>query len=167
MSQPFLAEIRMFAISFVPRAWAACNGQLLPINQNQGLFSLLGTTYGGNGSTNFGLPNLQGRVPVHFNFSTFQRGQAGGVTTHTLSVAEMPAHQHTLQAVATGSGQRSLSGNQLGTPPFEMYGSATPAGLLAASSLANAGSGTPHNNVQPYLTVLFCIALQGVFPSST
>lgn len=167
MSTPFLGEIRIFAGSYAPRGWGQCVGTILPINQNQGLFSILSTTYGGNGTTNFALPDLRGRVPMHFDGGSFSQGQSGGSATHTLALAEMPAHQHTLQAVTAAGTQRSLSGNMLGATPFELYGSATPSGSLASTSVSIAGGGTSHTNVQPYAVVLFAIALQGLFPSQT
>lgn len=163
MAQPYLGEIRIFSFNFNPRGWAMCNGQTLPINQNQALFSILGTTYGGNGTTNFLLPNFQARVPMHFG-NGFVEGQLGGEVNHTLNVSEMPSHNHSLTAVGTGSGQRSLAANLLGAPTFPLYG-ATGAGTLDPNAAALAGGGQPHNNLQPYLALNFCIALLGVFPS--
>lgn len=168
MSEPFINEIRMVAFNFPPRGWAFCNGQLLPINQNQALFSLLGTTYGGNGTTTFALPNLQGRVPLHFGTGpggNYDLGQAGGTEAHTLTVNETPAHSHTMSAVATpAAGQRSLSGNMPGTPSFNLY-AATPSTTMATQSMTNTGGNQPHANLQPYTVISFCIALQGIFPS--
>lgn len=170
MSTPYLAEIRIFSLPFAPRGWAQCNGQPLAANQNQGLFSLISTTYGGD-STNFLLPNLQGRVPVHFGNllggGSYALGQTGGVRNQTLSVNELPGHSHAMNAVATGATVRTLGGNMLGAPGFPLYGSATASGSMAAGALSNTGGGTSHNNMQPHLGVNICIALQGLFPSAT
>lgn len=162
MSEPFLAEIRIFPYN-APRGWAACNGQLLPINQNQALFSLLGTTYGGNGTTTFALPNLQGRVPIHFgNGHTI--GENGGQQAHTVSMAEMPAHLHSVMARSANADTPIATGNSLASAN-NVY--AAPAGLtpLHSSSVTNVGGSQPHENMQPYLVLNYCIALQGIFPS--
>lgn len=163
MSTPFLGEIRIFSFTFPPRNWAFCNGQSLPVNQNQGLYSLLGNVYGGN-AVNFLLPNLQGRVPMHVG-PGFPLGQAAGSATHVLSLAELPAHQHALRAVSGAGGQRSIAGNMLGESSLDLYGSDVPSGTMDATALANVGGGASHSNVQPYLGINFCIALAGVFPS--
>ncbi len=163
MATPFIGEIRIFAFSFPPKGWALCNGQTLAINQNQALFSILGTMYGGNGQTTFQLPNLQSRVAIHRS-AGFVQGQVGGENSHTLLISEMASHNHTLAGVATGSSQRSLSGNLLGTPSFNLYGSGA-GGTLDPSAVAVAGGGQPHNNLQPYLVLSICMALVGVFPS--
>ncbi len=163
MATPFIGEIRIFAFSFPPKGWALCNGQTLAINQNQALFAILGTMYGGNGQTTFQLPNLQSRVAIHRG-AGFVQGQIGGEMNHTLQLSEMAAHNHTLAGVATGSSQRSLSGNLLGTPAFNLYGSGS-GGTLNPNAIAVAGGGQPHNNLQPYLVLSICMALVGVFPS--
>ena len=166
MAEPFLSEIRIMSFGFAPKGWALCNGQLLPINQNQALFSLLGTTYGGDGRVNFGLPNLQGRVPIHTG-GGFSLGETGGETAHTVTTAEMPAHTHFAQA-SSQPAEVSIATNQayLGAVN-NAY--AAPANLvgMAASEIGNAGGSQPHENMQPYLTLSFCIALQGIFPSQT
>ena len=160
MATPFIAEIRMFGFTFPPR-----NGQLLPINQNQALFSLLGTTYGGNGTTNFALPNLQGRTPVHTG-TEIQLGQTGGETAHTLTIQEMPAHTHPVNAsggaVSSGSPALGYLTSQLSDP---MFGAAAAANGNMSTPITGGGSSQPHNNMQPYTVVSFCIALTGVFPS--
>jgi microcystin-dependent protein len=166
MSDPFLSEIRIFSFNFAPRNWAFCNGQLLPINQNQALFSLLGTTYGGNGQTTFALPNLQGRVPVHMG-SGFTLGQAGGETTHTLSTPEMPQHTHTLQGSGnTANSTNPATGNTYAVALRPVYlAPAAGSVQLAAGAISNIGGGQAHDNTQPILGLNFCIALAGIFPS--
>ena len=163
MAQPFIGEIRIFSFNFPPKGWAFCNGQTLAINQNQALFAILGTMYGGNGVTTFQIPNLQSRVPIHRGAGLVE-GQIGGENAHTLLTSEIAFHNHTLSGVATGSGQRSLSGNLLGTPAFNLYGSGA-GGTLDSSAVAAVGSGQPHNNLQPYLVLSICMALVGTFPS--
>jgi microcystin-dependent protein len=163
MAEPFLSEIRIMSFNFAPKGWALCNGQLLPINQNQALFALLGTNYGGNGQTTFGLPNLQGRVPIHMG-SDFKLGNAGGETAHTLSMQEMAAHFHALQATTQDSDDPSPTGNLLGTVSNE-YTTAANLTTLIPASITNTGGSQAHNNMQPYLVLNFCIALQGIFPS--
>ncbi|MEO6039228.1 MAG: tail fiber protein, partial [Saprospiraceae bacterium] len=171
MAEPFLSEIRIFSFNFAPQGWAMCNGQLLPINQNQALFSLLGTTYGGNGQTNFALPDLRGRAPIHFGSGT-TLGQAGGEENHTLTQSELPTHVHTVSAIAPPS-----SGTNINTPggaflsnsaPAEIYsaGAGSPGLLaLAPATISNIGGSQAHTNMQPILTLNLCIALQGIFPS--
>lgn len=166
MGTPFMGEIRVMSFNFPPKGWAQCNGQLLPINQNQALFSLLGTNYGGNGQTTFGLPDLRARVPVYTGLG-FTLGQRSGETAHTLSVTELPAHQHVLQATATGAAGPIPTSNLLATSAATDPLYSNPAGLvnLDSSALATVGGGQAHPNMQPYLVLNFCIALQGIFPS--
>jgi microcystin-dependent protein len=167
MSTPYLAEIRLTSFAFAPRGWALCNGQLLAINQNQALFALLGTTYGGNGTTNFALPNLQGRAPMHFS-GPHPLGQAGGEEAHTLTNAEMPAHGHTLRASGKPAASSSPNGGVLAAVPRGATPAyAAPGSLVALNpaSIAASGGSQPHENWPPYLTVNFVIALQGIFPS--
>jgi len=163
MSTPFLSEIRIMSFNFAPQGWAMCNGQTLPINQNQALFSLLGTTYGGNGQTTFGLPNLQGRVPIHVG-NNHVLGQQGGEQAHSVTAQEMPSHSHPLQATSANADLPAPASNVLGVVS-NAYTSPAALTTLHPSSVTNAGGGQPHNNMQPYLTLTFCIALQGIFPS--
>ena len=167
MSTPYLAEIRLTSFAFAPKGWALCNGQLLPINQNQALFALLGTQYGGNGTTTFALPNLQGRMPMHFS-NAHAIGQSGGEEGHALTPAEMPAHVHALRASGKAAASSSPNGGVLaapargGTPAY-----AAPTNLVALNPAAvtATGGGQPHENRPPWLAVNFIIALQGIFPS--
>jgi microcystin-dependent protein len=163
MSSPYLSEIRIMSFNFPPKGWAFCNGQLLPINQNQALFSLLGTMYGGNGTVNFALPNLQGRAPLHFG-NGFTQGQVGGEPAHTLTTAEIPGHVHTVAGSANPADQGSPAGNYLAVESSNAY-SSTPDTTMAAALLNPLGGNQPHENWSPYLVVSFCIALQGIFPS--
>jgi len=167
MAEPFLSEIRMFSFGFPPKGWALCDGQLLPINQNQALFSLLGTTYGGDGRVNFGLPNLQGRVPIHMG-SGHTLGERGGEQGHTLSISELPTHTHTLNGTSSTGTLVIAAGNLLGTSPSQMY-QAPDNNLVAMNpaSIANVGGSQAHLNMQPFLVLNFSIALQGIFPSQT
>jgi microcystin-dependent protein len=166
VATPFLSEIKIFSFNFAPRGWAFCNGQLLAINQNQALFSLLGTTYGGNGTTNFALPNLQGRVPLHVG-SGFSLGQVGGAETHTLLRAEMASHTHVLEGSSASASTTSPVSNVLataaGAAPYGPSGGGNVG--LNPGALRTVGGGQPHENRQPYLTLNVCIALQGIFPS--
>ncbi|HNT25531.1 MAG TPA: tail fiber protein [Anaerolineales bacterium] len=164
MSEPFLGQISIFSFNFAPRGWALCNGQLLPINQNQALFALLGTTYGGNGQTNFALPNLQGRVPLHRG-EGFSQGQIVGENAHTLTLSEMPAHTHTLRASASTGDSVAPTSAVLAAPGGQIYAPADNLTSLQAASISNIGGSQPHENRQPYLVLSFCIALQGIFPS--
>ena len=168
---PFVAEIRMFPFNFAPRGWAWCDGQLLPLSQNTALFSLLGTTYGGNGKSNFALPDLQGRAPMHPGqgpgLSLHDLGETGGSETVSLLESEIPSHSHALRdhdidlaELPAGAPNRALArsaNSTVYTPPLALN-------FMNGDSLAPAGGDQPHNNLQPYLTVYFCIALQGVFP---
>ena len=175
MSDQFVAEIRIFPFNFAPKGWALCNGQILPISQNTALFSLLGTTYGGDGKSNFALPNMQGNAPMHPGqgpgLSLHDLGESGGSQTVTLQTTEMSAHAHSLMAVngpppanagapaATASLARSSGGTAYKQSPFGGMGP------MSASAIGSTGGSQPHNNMQPYLTLNFCIALQGIFPS--
>jgi microcystin-dependent protein len=163
MAEPFLAEIRMFSINFAPKGWALCNGQLLPINQNQALFALLGTTYGGNGQTNFALPDLRGRVPMHEG-NGHTLGERSGTEVHTVNINELPAHTHVARASAA-SGNTPVPTNNFLAAANNVY--RPPANLtqLAAGTVSNVGGSQAHINMQPFLTIGFCIALQGIFPS--
>jgi microcystin-dependent protein len=163
MAEPFLSEIRIMSFNFAPKGWAMCNGQLLPINQNQALFSLLGTTYGGDGRVNFALPNLQGRVPIHVG-SGHILGERGGEQAHTLSIAELPTHTHVMNGSATNADVVS-PGDNVVAQSSQLYG---PAGQLTAldpTSNGNTGGSQAHQNMQPFLALTICIALQGIFPS--
>ena len=164
MAEPFLSEIRIMSFVFAPKGWALCNGQLLPINQNQGLFSLLGTTFGGDGRVNFALPDLRGRTPIHVGGS-HTLGERGGEQAHTLSIAEIPTHTHVMNASSAASGgNAALTGRVLGGGN-NVYHSATNLTAFNPGSIANVGGSQAHLNMQPFLTLNFCIALQGIFPS--
>jgi microcystin-dependent protein len=162
MSTPFLAEIKMFSFDFAPNGWALCNGQLLPINQNQALFSLLGTTYGGNGQTTFALPDLRGRTPISFG-SGHILGELGGNESQTLTLNELPAHSHVVQASSGAPNAGSPSGNFFAANTGA-YAASTNASMLP-STVTNVGGSQSHANMSPYLVISFCIALQGIFPS--
>jgi microcystin-dependent protein len=168
MAEPFLAEIRLMSFVFPPKGWALCNGQLLPINQNQGLFSLLGTTFGGDGRVNFALPDFRGRTPIHTG-SGHTLGERGGEQAHTLTVAELPTHTHVLQAAnvpgteTTPSAARAFA-QSTGS---QAYTAAANLASMAANAVSNVGGSQAHLNMQPFLTISFCIALQGIFPSPT
>jgi len=165
MAEPFLSEVRIMSFVFAPKGWALCNGQLLPINQNQALFSLLGTTFGGDGRVNFALPDLRGRTPIHVG-SGHTLGERGGEQAHTLSIAELPTHTHVAQASTNNASGNVPTGNMMGSTS---NGYAAPGSLtsLLASTVANVGGSQAHLNMQPFLTLSFCIALQGIFPSPT
>ena len=175
MAEPFLSEIRIFSFIFAPRGWAQCNGQFLPINQNQGLFSLLGTTYGGNGQTTFALPNLQCKSPIHEG-SGFTLGQTGGEFAHTVTMSELPQHPHafTQNSCVASAAANAATGDPTGAywanSGKTAYSTPDPnnpivSGAMHPSTVSNVGGSQPHNNMQPYLVLNFCIALQGVFPS--
>jgi microcystin-dependent protein len=164
MSTPFLSEIKIVSFNFPPKGWAFCNGQLLPINQNQALFSLLGTTYGGNGQTTFGLPNFRGAVPLHEG-AGFTLGQAGGEEVHTLTMSEMAQHIHFLNGTNTDGTQAIPSGNLLARGATQLYAQPTNLQPMNAASVTNTGGSQAHENRQPYLVLNFIIALQGIFPS--
>lgn len=166
MSEPFIAEIRIVSFNFAPRGWAMCNGQLLPINQNQALFSLLGTTYGGDGRVNFALPDLRGRVPIHVG-SGYSLGQRAGEEAHTLTLNEMPQHTH-LMSVSSGSANTNqYSGQTIPARSTRNTYNNSPTGLVSLdpSTSVPIGGNQPHNNIQPLLVLNFCISLQGIFPS--
>jgi microcystin-dependent protein len=163
MSEPFLSEIKIISFNFPPKGWAFCNGQLLPINQNQALFSLLGTTYGGNGQTTFALPDLRGKVPIHFG-NGFILGQTGGETAHTLNINEMPSHLHFASASGAAPNATSPQANFWSAPGAEIY-AAAPDNTMRAGTVANVGGSQPHDNMSPYLVLNFIIALIGIFPS--
>ena len=174
MSDQFVAEIRMFPFNFAPKGWSFCNGQLLQISSNTALFSLLGTTYGGDGRSTFGLPNLQGRVPMHTGqgpgLSNHVEGETGGADTITLQPSEMPIHSHVFQATPSsrfGGGESSAQGNYIsgGTGTSKIYATGTPTVQMSAAELTLQGGGQPHNNLMPYLTLNFCIATAGIFPA--
>ncbi|WP_103223677.1 phage tail protein [Roseibium marinum] len=168
MSEPFLAEVRMIGFNFPPRGWAFTDGQILPINQNQSLYSLLGTTYGGDGRTSFALPDLRSRTPIHKG-NGYTLGQKGGAETVTLNAAEIAAHTHTVKAVSVAGDNRSPDGTLFGSEIEPDYGYRDPEAAsmtaLRPGTVTNAGGGQAHNNMQPYETLNFCIALQGLFPS--
>ena len=167
MSEQYLGQISFFSFNFAPKGWAFCNGQILPINQNQALFSLLGTTFGGNGTTTFQLPNLQGRVPLHAG-SGFTLGETGGETAHTLTLTELPAHTHAVQGTTATATALSPASNVFATSTDDPYGpfpATAPVVTLNAGSLGPTGGGQPHDNHQPYLVINACIALSGIFPS--
>jgi microcystin-dependent protein len=174
MSSPFVAEIRIFGFNFPPKGWAFCNGQLLPISQNTALFSLLGTTYGGDGKSTFGLPNLQGSAPMQqgqgAGLSLRDLGEIGGEQNVTLLQTEMPAHSHTAQGYSGAGGQGPTNNawsdaNQRG---ISEYTPSSPQNVqMGPTALSITGGGLPHNNMMPYLTLNFCIAMQGVYPPRT
>jgi microcystin-dependent protein len=167
MAEPFLSEIRIMSFVFAPRGWALCNGQLLPINQNQALFSLLGTTYGGDGRVNFALPDLRGRTPIHVG-SGHTLGERGGEQAHTLSIAEIPTHTHVLSATSATGTQAIPANNLFAATASQMYHAPDSGlGAMAPSVVANVGGSQAHLNMQPFLTLNFSIALQGIFPSPT
>lgn len=166
MSEPFLSEIKIMSFNFPPSGWAFCNGQLLPIAQNQALFSLLGTTYGGDGRVNFGLPNLQGRVPIHFG-GGHTLGESAGEEVHTLAISELTAHTHSAMASSLDGDQPAPTNNLLaGTATAQVYSSAATNLTPLLPSISSVGGSQPHENRQPFLVLNFCIALQGIFPSS-
>ena len=164
MAEPFLSEIRIMSFVFAPKGWALCNGQLLPINQNQALFSLLGTTFGGDGRVNFALPDLRARVPIHVG-SGHTLGEKGGEQAHTLSIAEIPTHTHVANGTTNAATTNTPSNTALLGIVNDAYGDPANLQAMAASEITNVGGSQAHLNMQPFLTLSFCIALQGIFPS--
>jgi microcystin-dependent protein len=168
MAEPFLSEIRIMSFVFAPKGWALCNGQLLPINQNQALFSLLGTTFGGDGRVNFALPDLRGRTPIHVG-SGHTLGERGGEPAHTLSIAELPEHTHVANATSIPATTNTPTSSLMlaESTVQSLYGTATNLQAMAPNAIANVGGSQAHLNLQPFLTLNLCIALQGIFPSPT
>jgi microcystin-dependent protein len=167
MAEPFIAEMRIMSFDFPPKGWAKCDGQLLPINQNQALFSLLGTTFGGDGRVNFALPDLRDRASIHMG-SGHTLGERGGEAAHTISVAELPTHTHTYQGSTDNATIAAPATNVLGKCTVDSpFAGASNLVALNAGSIAPTGGSQPHNNLQPYLALNVCIALQGIFPSQT
>jgi microcystin-dependent protein len=162
MSEPFLGEIRMFSFDFAPKGWAMCNGQLLQINQNQALFSLLGTTYGGDGQQTFALPDLRGRLPFHVG--TRVQGQMAGTESETLNLNQMPAHTHAAQASSTTGTAATPGGNFWAAAAANPYASSN-SSTMSAQAVTSAGGSQPHNNLPPFLVLNVCMALLGIFPS--
>jgi len=163
MATPFLAEIKIISWNFAPSGWAFCNGQLLPINQNQALFSLLGTTYGGNGQTNFALPDFRGRAPIHVG-GGFIQGNQGGEEVHTLTMSEMPAHNHVVNATGKAGTVNTPTNNYLANSNVSPYRTAADT-TLNAGGVSTVGGSQPHENRQPFTVLNFIVALQGTFPS--
>lgn len=164
MSQPYVGEIRMVGFNFAPDGWAFCNGQLLAIADYETLFNLIGTTYGGDGQSTFGLPNLQGRIPLH-QASGYVLGEIGGTETVTLTVSQIPAHLHTLRAQTGAGSQPSPSGGVWASSSLAQFSTGAPTATMAPTSLLNSGGNQPHDNIPPFLAVNFVISLFGVFPS--
>jgi microcystin-dependent protein len=163
LAEPFLSELRIMSFVFAPKGWALCNGQLMPINQNQALFSLLGTTFGGDGRVNFALPDLRGRTPIHVG-SGHTLGERGGEQAHTLSQAEIPTHTHVMNA-STSDGNTNVAGGNVLATAANVYGPPNALTSLIPGTTTNVGGSQAHLNMQPFLTLSFCIALQGIFPS--
>jgi len=164
MGTPFLGEIKIVSFGYAPRFWALCNGQLLPINQNQALFSLFGTSYGGNGQTTFALPNLRGQVPIHVGNGHTQ-GETAGTESVTLTQAQMPTHLHFANATTNETSQVASANGALLSPGNNMYSGPNNLTTLAPQAVTNVGGSQPHNNMMPYLVLNFIVSLQGIFPS--
>lgn len=171
MAEPFIGQIQTFGFDFAPQGYAQCDGSLLPVNQYSALFSLLGVTYGGDGRTTFGLPDLRGRVPIHPNYDPVQEGDKGGSETVTLTEAQMPAHTHMVMAIPNGANQATTEGNFLAAgqnssgTATNLYANGRSTTSLLKDSVDPQGSGQAHDNMQPFLTINFCIALTGIYPS--
>jgi microcystin-dependent protein len=163
VAEPFLSEIRIMSFNFAPKGWAMCDGQLLPINQNQPLFSLLGTTFGGDGRVNFALPDQRGRTPIHVG-DGHTLGERGGEQNHTLTKAELPTHQHSAQAATVNADTNIAAGNNL-AQAANLYSQPSNLVSMNPTTIASVGGSQAHLNMQPFLTLTFCIALQGIFPS--
>jgi microcystin-dependent protein len=167
VADPFMGEIRMMAFTFPPKGWAQCNGQLLPINQNQALFALLGTTYGGNGQTNFALPDLRGRTPIHTG-AGFTQGERAGEEAHTLTLSEMPAHSHFVRGITagpTGGNAPAPTKTLSATSTGQLYAPFSNVQPMSPDMIGNAGGSQPHTNIMPSVVIGMCIALIGIFPS--
>jgi microcystin-dependent protein len=166
MSEPFLSEIKIVSFNFPPKGWALCNGQFLPINQNQALFALLGTTYGGNGQTTFALPNLRGRLPIHMG-NGHTLGEAAGSTSVTVNIQQLPTHMHTLNATTATATTNAPSTSVVlaNSSATTLYNPVTALEAMAPNAITSVGGSQPHNNMMPYLVLNFIIALQGIFPS--
>jgi microcystin-dependent protein len=166
MAEPFLAEVRLMSFGFAPKGWAQCFGQVMPINQNQALFALLGTTYGGNGQTTFGLPNFSGRIPIHRGNGHIQ-GETGGSPSNTITISTMPAHTHFVNADGTqpSSNAPSSTSYLANSSPVNLWGPPSGVQGMDPAMIGNTGGSQPHENRMPFLAVTFCIALQGIFPS--
>ncbi|WP_068777717.1 phage tail protein [Paenibacillus sp. FJAT-26967] len=164
MSEPFVGEVRLFANGYAPRGWMYCEGQILQINGNQALYSLLGNVYGGNGVTTFALPDYRGRVPIHVS-STIPLGTAAGEAAHTLTVSEIPQHTHQVQASSTSASDPSPLNNVWAAANGSVYDPAATMIQMNSGAIGQAGGSQPHNNMQPYLSLNFAIAIQGIFPS--
>ncbi|WP_284638157.1 phage tail protein [Paenibacillus silviterrae] len=164
MSEPFIGEIRLFGNNYAPRGWMKCEGQILSINTNQALYSLLGATYGGDGQTTFALPDLRGRVAIH-NGNNVTYGTKAGEATHTLTVNEMPQHTHMVSGSSNAADQISPAGNVWAATAINSYAPAATLVPMSAGAVSTSGGSQPHNNMQPYLAVTYCIAVQGIFPS--
>jgi microcystin-dependent protein len=166
MAEPFLSEIRLMSFVFAPKGWAQCNGQLLPINQNQALFSLLGTTFGGDGRVNFSLPDLRGRTPIHVG-GGHTLGERGGEQAHTLSIAEIPTHTHVARGTSAAGTSNIPAGNFLAKNNLPAHHGPTNLVAMGVGTVSGTGGSQAHLNMQPFLTLNFCVALQGIFPSQT
>jgi microcystin-dependent protein len=164
MSEPFLSEIKLVSFNFAPKGWALCNGQFLPINQNQALFALLGTTYGGNGQTTFALPNLRGQVPIHMG-NGHTLGEAAGTSAVTVNIQQLPTHLHPLNGTSTTGTVNVNAANNFGVSQTPVYNQAVSLLTINPQTVGNVGGSQPHNNMMPYLVLNFIIALQGIFPS--